>query len=197
MSSLKGTKTLTNLMTSFAGECQARTRYTFFASVAKKEGFEQISAIFTETAGNEKEHAEVMYDFMLKYTEGEEKPLMNEINASYPVAKGSTYDNLIAAAAGEHGEWSKDYPAFADIAEKEGFKDIALSYRNIAKIEKEHEERYLKFAELVKNKKVFERDENTVWKCRNCGFIYEGKSAPKICPVCYHPQSYFEVRYSN
>lgn len=197
MASLMGTKTLQNLMTSFAGECQARTRYTFFASVAKKEGYEQISAIFSETADQEKEHSEVMYNYILQYTEGEEKPMKVEIQAAYPVAKSDTHSNLKAAAMGENEEWAHDYPHFADVAEEEGFKDIAASYRNIAKVEKMHEERYLKFAEEVKNGTVFEKDEVVTWKCRNCGFIFEGKKAPEKCPACKHEKKYFEVQYSN
>lgn len=196
MGRLKGTKTIKNLMTSFAGECQARTKYNFYASVARKEGYEQIAAIFDETAANEKEHAEVMLNYAIEGLEGD-LPIMQEIQATYGANKGDTHTNLITAAEGEHGEWSKDYPRFADEAEEEGFSDIALSYRNIAKVEKEHEERYLKLAEHVKNGTVFKRDEKVAWKCRNCGFITEAKEAPKLCPACKHPQAYFEVLHSN
>lgn len=196
MGRLKGTKTIKNLMTSFAGECQARTKYNFYASVARKEGYEQIASIFDETAANEKEHAEVMLNYAVEGMEGE-LPINEEIQNAYGTNKGDTYTNLIAAAEGEHGEWYCDYPRMADEAEEEGFKDIAISYRNIAKVEKEHEERYLRLAEDVKNGTVFEKEEPVIWKCRNCGFIVEGKKAPKICPACKHPQAYFEVLHSN
>ena len=188
--SVKGTRTEKNLLTSFAGESQARMRYTYFASKAKKEGFEQISAIFTETADQEKEHAERMF----KYLEGG----MVEITASYPAGIiSTTADNLKEAAAGEHEEWYLDYPKFADIAQEEGFPEIAAMYRNIAKAEKGHEERYLKLLKNLEEGKVFRKDEAVTWQCRNCGFIHEGEEAPQLCPACLHPQAYFEVMKTN
>lgn len=188
--SIKGTQTEKNLLTSFAGESQARNRYTFFADAAKKEGFEQIAAIFTETAGQEKEHAKRMFKFL----EGGSV----EITASYPAGKiGSTLENLQAAAAGEHQEWSADYPHFADIAEQEGFPEVALMYRNICVAEKGHEERYRAFVSNIESASVFAKEGETVWQCRNCGFIYVGKEAPEVCPACLHPKAYFEVKKTN
>ena len=190
MKSVKGTRTEKNLLTSFAGESQARNRYTYFASAAKKEGYEQIAAIFTETADQEKEHAKRMF----KYLEGG----CVEITASYPAGViGSTADNLRAAAAGENEEWTKDYPMFAKIADEEGFPEIAAMYRNITIAEKAHEERYLALLHNVENSKVFAKDEPTVWQCRNCGYIHEGTEAPEACPACLHPQAYFEVKKTN
>ena len=188
--SVKGTQTEKNLLTSFAGESQARMRYTYFASVAKKEGYEQIAAIFTETADQEKEHAKRMF----KWLEGG----MVEITASYPAGViGTTAENLKAAAAGENEEWTADYPHFADVADEEGFPAIAAMYRNIAIAEKAHEERYLAFLSNIENDTVFKKEEETVWQCRNCGFVHEGKEAPKACPACLHPQAYFEVKKTN
>ena len=188
--SLKGTQTEKNLLTSFAGESQARMRYTYFASVAKKEGYEQIAAIFTETADQEKEHAKRMF----KWLEGG----MVEITASYPAGViGTTAENLKAAAAGENEEWTADYPHFADVADEEGFPAIAAMYRNIAIAEKAHEERYLAFLNNIENDSVFKKEEETVWQCRNCGFVHEGTEAPKACPACLHPQAYFEVKKTN
>ena len=188
--SVKGTQTEKNLLTSFAGESQARMRYTYFASVAKKEGYEQIAAIFTETADQEKEHAKRMF----KWLEGG----MVEITASYPAGViGTTLENLQEAAAGEHEEWSLDYPKFADIADEEGFPEIALMYRNIAIAEKGHEERYRAFIQNIETASVFAKEGEVVWQCRNCGFIYTGKEAPQVCPACLHPQAYFEVKKSN
>lgn len=185
--SIKGTQTEKNLLTSFAGESQARMRYTYFASVAKKEGYEQISEIFTETANQEKEHAERMF----KYLEGG----MVEITASYPAGViSTTLDNLKEAAAGEHEEWSLDYPHFADVAEQEGFPSIAAMYRNICVAEKGHEERYRAFVKNIEENHVFAKDDVVVWQCRNCGFIMEAMEAPKVCPACLHPQAYFEVK---
>lgn len=177
-------------MHSFAGESQARMRYTYFASAAKKEGFEQISAIFTETADQEKEHAKRMF----KYLEGG----MVEITASFPAGViGSTLENLKAAAAGENEEWTKDYPAFADTAAREGFPDIAAMYRNIAIAEKGHEERYKAFVKNLENGTVYEKDGEYIWQCRNCGYLHVGKTAPKECPACLHPQAYFEIKKEN
>lgn len=190
MKSIKGTQTEKNLLTSFAGESQARMRYTYFASAAKKEGYEQIAAIFEETANQEKEHAKRMF----KYLEGG----MVEITGTFPAGViGSTADNLRAAAAGENEEWIKDYPHFADIAAQEGFPEIAAMYRNIAIAEKGHEERYLAFLANIENNTVFAKAESTVWQCRNCGFIIEGTNAPKMCPACLHPQAHFEVKKTN
>ncbi len=190
MKSLKGTKTEKNLLASFAGESQARNRYTFFASQAKKEGYEQISAIFLETADNEKEHAKRFFKFL----EGG----MVEITASYPAGViGSTVENLIAAAEGENEEHTKLYPAFADIAEQEGFKEIAVVWRRISEVEKHHEERYLTLAKNIKDGTVFKKKQKTKWKCRNCGYIHEGESAPDACPACLHPPAYFEVLDDN
>ena len=178
---VKGTKTEKNLLISFAGESQARSRYKFFASVARKEGYEQIAAVFEETAEQEKEHAERFFKFL----EGG----MLEITAAYPAGViGTTIENLKAAAAGEHEEWADMYPAFADVAEKEGFKEIAVAWRNIMKVEEFHESRYLK---------LLERVEEIEWQCRNCGFVFRGKKAPAKCPACLHPQAYFEPKRNN
>ncbi|MCB2295062.1 rubrerythrin family protein [Clostridium algoriphilum] len=189
MKTLKGTRTAENLMKSFAGESQARNRYTYYSSVAKKEGYIQISKIFIETADNEKEHAERFFKFANKDLCGE----VVEINATYPVALGDTKANLLAAANGENEEWSDLYPSFAEVAEKEGFPDIAFLYRRISEVEKHHEERYRQLLSNVENNKVFDKDEVVTWKCSNCGYIFEGKSAPKVCPACAHPQGYFEI----
>lgn len=186
MKSLKGTQTEKNLLASFAGESQARTRYSYFASKAKKEGYEQIADIFLETAENEKEHAKVFF----KYLKGG----MVEINASYPAGViVTTKENLLAAAEGEKEEWGMLYPNFAETAEKEGFPEIAASYRSIAEVESYHEKRYRKLLENVKNNKVFSKEKPVKWKCRNCGYVHEGADAPKICPACNHPQSYYEI----
>lgn len=190
MKTLKGTQTEKNLLKSFAGESQARSRYVFFASVAKKEGFEQISAIFLETAGNEKEHAEVFF----KHLEGGDV----EIHASYPAGKiGTTAENLLAAAEGEKLEWGTLYPNFEETSRKEGFEEIADSFKEISEVEKNHEKRYRKLLENVKNNNVFKRDKVVKWKCRNCGYIHEGKEAPKECPACKHAQSYYELFIEN
>ncbi|WP_353330931.1 rubrerythrin [Bacteroides sedimenti] len=188
--SIKGTQTEKNLMQSFAGESQARMRYTYFASAAKKEGFEQIAAIFQETADQEKEHAKRMFKFL----EGG----MVEITASFPAGViGKTVDNLQAAAAGEHEEWSELYPSFADVAEKEGFPQIAAMYRSISVAEKGHEERYRAFVKNIETASVFAKEGEVVWQCRNCGYIHVGKEAPEVCPACIHPQAHFEVMKEN
>ena len=188
--SIKGTQTEKNLLTSFAGESQARMRYTYYASVAKKEGYEQIAAIFTETADQEKEHAKRMF----KYLEGG----MVEITASYPAGViSTTLNNLLEAAAGEHEEWSQDYPHFADVAEQEGFYEIAAMYRNISVAEKGYEERYRAFVNNIETASVFAKEGEVVWQCRNCGYITIGKEAPEVCPACLHPQAYFEVKKEN
>lgn len=190
MKSVKGTQTEKNLLTSFAGESQARNRYTFFASAAKKEGYEQISAIFTETAEQEKEHAKRMF----KYLEGG----VVEITASFPAGViGKTIDNLKAAATGENEEWTEAYPHFAEVADAEGFPEIAEMYRRIAIAEKGHEERYRAFIKNIEEGTVFAKEEETVWQCRNCGYIHVGKEAPESCPACNHPQAYFEIKKTN
>ena len=176
---LKGSKTEQNLMTAFAGESQARNKYTYFASVAKKEGYEQIAAIFQETADNEKEHAKMWF----KLLNGGEL--------------GDTAANLKAAAEGENYEWTDMYAEFAKTAKEEGFTHIAYLFEEVAKIEKEHEERYLKLLENVKDGKVFEAGEVKIWKCRNCGHIVVGTKAPEVCPVCSHPKAYFEIKAEN
>ena len=176
---LKGSKTEQNLMTAFAGESQARNKYTFFASQAKKDGYEQIAAIFQETADNEKEHAKLWFKLLNGGT------------------IGSTEENLKAAAAGENYEWTDMYAEFAKTAKEEGFARIAYLFEEVGKIEKEHEERYLKLLENVKEGKVFEAGEVKIWKCRNCGHIVVGTSAPEVCPVCSHPKSFFEIKAEN
>lgn len=176
---LKGSETEKCLQAAFAGESQARNKYTYFASKAKKEGYEQIAAIFLETAENEKEHAKLWF----KYLCGGEIP--------------NTADNLAAAAAGENDEWTDMYPKFAEIAEKEGFKEIAMKFRMVGEIEKHHEERYKKLLENVKGGVVYISKDVAVWKCRNCGHIVVGKYAPELCPVCKHPKSYFELEAKN
>lgn len=196
MKSLKGTKTEENLLKAFAGESQARNRYTFYASVANKEGYMQIKDFFTETAENEKEHAKRFYKLLLEGLAGE-LPTVVEINASYPVAQGTTLDNLKAAASGENEEWTELYPAFAKVAEEEGFPEVAAAFKMIATVEKRHEARYNKLAENVQNGKVFKKGEKVLWKCDNCGYIHEGPNAPEKCPACLHPQAYFEVFVEN
>ena len=190
MKSVKGTKTEKNLLASFAGESQARNRYTYFASAAKKEGLEQISALFTETAENEKEHAKRFFKFL----EGGE----TEITAVYPAGKiGTTLENLKAAAAGENLEWGRLYPDAAKTADQEGFSEIAEVFRNIAKVEAQHEKRYLALASNIEKKKVFKKDKTVKWRCRNCGFVHEGPEAPEQCPACLHPRAYYEVAAEN
>jgi len=190
--SFKESRTAENLMKSFAGESQARMRYIYSAKVAKKAGFEQISNIFTETGDNEKEHAKLFFKHLLKY--GLEGEVIN-IMASYPVgwSPEDTLKNLEFAANGEKEEWTELYPMFADIAEEEGYKDIALTYRLVAKVEKAHETRFRKLYNNVKDLKVFKKDDKVFWKCINCGYIHEGTDAPNTCPCCLHPQAYFEV----
>jgi rubrerythrin len=190
MVTLKGSKTEQNLLKAFAGESQARNRYTYFASAARKEGFEQIAAIFTETAENELEHAKVFF----KHLEGGEV----EITASYPAGRiGTTEENLLAAAEGEKMEWGTLYPGFAETAKKEGFSKVAESFKEISEVEQQHEKRYRKLLENVKKGTVFKKDKEVEWKCRNCGYVHRGKEAPKVCPACSHPQSYYELRAEN
>lgn len=174
---LKGSKTEKNLMAAFSGESEARNKYTYFASVAKKEGYEQISALFLDTANNEKEHAKMWF---------------KELKGI-----GNTAENLKSAAAGENYEWTDMYATFAKEAEEEGFMELAAKFRMVAAIEKTHEERYLKLLNNVEMQKVFEKAEETMWECRNCGHLVIGKKAPEVCPVCAHPKSYFEVRAEN
>lgn len=187
---IKGTQTEKNLLKSFAGESQARNRYTFFASVAKKEGYEQISALFLETAENEKEHAKVFF----KYLEGGD----TEITATYPAGRiGTTAENLLASANGELEEWGTLYPDFASVADAEGLSDIATSWREIADVEEHHEARYRKLLANIEAGLVFRRGEEVMWKCRNCGYVHHGTEAPKLCPACKHPQSYYELFVEN
>jgi len=188
--SLKGTKTEQNLLKAFAGESQARNRYTYFASAAKKEGYEHISAIFLETAENEKEHAKIFF----KYLEGGDL----EITASYPAGIIKvTEENLLHAAEGEKLEWTSIYADFEKIADEEGFPEIASSFREISKVEKFHESRYRKLAKNIKDGAVFKKSSTVKWHCRNCGYIHEGAEAPKECPACKHPQSYHEILPEN
>lgn len=187
---LKGSKTEQNLLKSFAGESQARNRYEFFAKVAKKEGYEQISRIFQETADQEKEHAKRFFKFL----EGR----MTEITATYPAGKiGTTVENLKAAAEGENEEWTELYPLFAKIAKEEGFSKIATAFKSIAKVEAEHERIYLKLLQNISEDKVFMKDGKVWWKCLNCGYVYESKKALEMCPACLHPKSYMQLREDN
>ena len=192
MNELKKTKTAENLLKAFAGESQARNRYTYYASIADKEGYKQIRNIFIETADNEKEHAKRFYKFLLEGFK-DELPAVINIEASYPVAQGTTLDNLEAAANGEYEEWAELYPSFAKTADEEGFSEIATTFRKIALAEQRHDTRYKKLASNIKNNKVFKRDEKILWKCGNCGYVAEGKEAPKLCPACIHPQAHFEI----
>ena len=190
MKSIKGTRTEENLLKSFAGESQARSRYTFFASVAKKEGYEQIAGVFMETAEQEKEHAKRFFKFL----EGGEVT----ITAAYPAGKiGTTQENLLAAAMGEKEEWDVMYPEFAKVADEEGFPEIAAAFRMIATVEAEHEKRYLKLLSRLTDGNFFKRDGKIWWQCRNCGYVCKAKEAPKICPACQHPQAFFEPKKEN
>lgn len=190
MASLKGTRTEKNLLTAFAGESQARNRYTYFASKAKAEGYVQISHIFEETANQEKEHAKRFFKFL----EGGEV----EITAAFPAGViGTTLENLKEAEAGEHYEQSEMYPGFARVAREEGFEAIAMVFDAISVAEKQHEKRYREFAANIENQRVFKRDEKVVWRCRNCGYLHEGNEAPVMCPACAHPQAHFEILGEN
>jgi rubrerythrin len=190
MGSLQGTQTEKNLLTAFAGESQARNRYTYFASQAKKEGYVQMADIFTETANQEKEHAKRLFKFL----EGGEV----EISASFPAGViGTTLENLKAAAAGEHYEYTEMYPEFAKVAREEGLNDIAAAFEAIAVAEKQHEKRYVDLAANIEAGRVFKRDEKTVWRCRNCGYLHEGNEAPESCPACAHAQAHFELLGEN
>ncbi|GAB6060503.1 rubrerythrin [Desulfonatronum parangueonense] len=190
MSRLKGTQTEKNLLIAFSGESQARNRYTYFSKQAKKEGYEQISYIFEETANQEKEHAKRLFKFM----EGGEV----EITASYPAGViGSTYDNLLEAAEGEHYEQTEMYPDFAKIATEEGFPEIASAMKAIAIAERQHEKQYRELAANLKSNKVFAKDAKVTWRCRNCGYVGDGTGAPQKCPACDHPQAHFEILKAN
>jgi rubrerythrin len=190
MSSIKGTETEKNLLKAFAGESQARSRYTYFAKVAKKEGYNQIAGYFEETAENELQHAKMFF----RHLEGG----MVEITAAYPAGViGTTAENLKAAAEGENEEYTELYPQFAEIAEKEGFKKVASTFRQIAKVEEKHEQRYLKLLSNIEEGVVFKKAEKVEWKCWKCGYVHEGEKAPEKCPACDHPQSYFAVKENN
>lgn len=190
MASIKGSETEKNLLKSFAGESQARTRYTYFASIAKKEGYVQIADIFEETANQEKEHAKRFFKFL----EGGEL----EITACFPAGKmGTTTENLLAAANGENEEHSELYPAFADVADREGFPEIATAWRCICVAEKQHEKRYRDLLDNIESDQVFKRDQVMTWRCRNCGYLHTGEEAPERCPACIHPQAHFELLGEN
>jgi len=190
MPSIKGTQTEKNLITAFAGESQARNRYNFAASQAKKDGLVQIAAVFEETANQEKEHAKRLFKFL----EGGDA----QVTAAFPAGViGSTAENLKAAAAGEHHEWTEMYPGFAQIAEEEGFLEVAAAFKSIAVAEKQHEKRYNGLLKNIEEGTVFKKSKNVVWRCINCGYLHEGDSAPQICPACQHPQAYFELLGEN
>lgn len=192
---LKGTETEKNLLKSFAGESQARNRYTYFASVADKEGYKQIAAIFEETAKNEKEHAEVFFKYL---TNGNSNGDLTTIEAAYPAGKiGTTEENLKEAAEGEKLEWGTLYPEFKNKANEEGFDEIAESFQEIAEVEEEHEKRYRKLLENIKNGEVFKKKEKVKWKCNNCGYVHEGEEAPEECPACKHKKEYYEILAEN
>lgn len=195
MAQFKGSKTAENLMKAFAGESQARNRYSFYASKAKAQGFLQIAEIFTETADNEKEHAKLFYKHLLKNLEPD---FMQEIQASYPVSLAEeTTKNLESAAAGEHEEWTELYPSFAKDADEEGFPEIARAFRAVALVEQRHENRFRKLADNVKKGEVFKKGGKVFWICRNCGHIIEASEAPMKCPVCEHPRDYFQLWVEN
>ena len=192
MKQLNGSETEKNLLKAFVGESQARNRYNYFASEAKKQGYEQISAIFLETADNEKEHAKIFFQHLNEIG----KPL--EITATYPAGKiSTTEENLLSAADGEKEEWGVLYPNFEKIAKKEGFNEVADSFKEIGEVEEQHEKRYRKLLENVKNKSVFKKNKIVKWKCRNCGYVHEAKDAPDICPACKHPQAFYELLEEN
>lgn len=193
MTAFKGSKTAENLMKAFAGESQAKNRYTFYAKVADKEGYKQIAGLFRETADNEEMHAKLYFKHLVANL-GKDAV---EINAMYPVALGTTAENLQAAAEGEHEEWTDLYPSFGKVAEEEGFPEVAKTFFGIAAVEEHHETRYKKLLENVKNETVFKKESRVLWKCRRCGAIFESPVAPGKCPVCAHPQGYFEVFVEN
>ena len=187
--SLKGTKTEQILINSFAGESQARNRYSYFAKQAKKEGFEQIADIFLQTAENEKEHAKLFYEYLGN--------IRGHVDAEYPFELGTTEENLESAANGENEEWTTLYAEGEKVAKEEGFDDIASTFHHVMRAEQHHEQRFLKLLENVKNNTVFQKDTEIDWLCRECGYVHHGKSAPKICPNCHHPQAYYEVLCEN
>lgn len=190
MPDIQGTQTEKNLLKAFAGESQARMRYDYFAKQAKKDGLEQISGIFAETALNEKEHAKRFFKFLAG--------TKVEITAVYPAGKiGTTLENLKAAAEGEHEEWSELYPHFAEVAEQEGFAEIAEVFRNVSVAEKAHETRYRKLYDNLESGRVFKRNGKVIWKCRNCGYLHESEEAPEVCPACAHPRAYFQIKEEN
>ena len=197
MKSLKKSQTLTNLMRAFAGESQAINRYYFSAGVAEKEGFRQIKDIFNLTADNERAHAKVFYNLILEGMSSEPKPVNIDITGNYPVDLATTYDNLAFGVQGETQEWQEIYPAFAKNAQEEGYPEVANAFNLIAAIEKHHAERYQKLHDNLQNNQVFKKDQTIKWICQNCGHIHEGPEAPKTCPACKHPQSYFEVLNEN
>jgi rubrerythrin len=192
MKSLKGSKTLENLMKAFAGESQARNRYTFYASVAAKEELRQIEAIFIETADNEKEHAKRFYKLMLQGLEGE-LPQVVHVDATYPVGQASTLINLKMAAAGEREEWTHLYSDFSSVAIKEGFPEVGAAFKMISNVEERHETRYNKLAASLSENTLFKKPKAAAWKCRNCGYVHEGSEAPDTCPACLHPKGYYEL----
>lgn len=196
MKSLVGTKTRENLMKSFAGESQARNRYTMYAKVAEKEGYRQIANLFMETAENEYQHAKRFFRFLAEGLK-DELPTVVEIEAGFPVALGDTVENLKAAAAGEKEEWDELYPEFAKIAKEEGFPEISAAWLKIADVEQRHETRFIKLKENVENGIVFERKDQREWICQKCGHVHTGTSAPQLCPACLHPQPYFELFVEN
>ncbi len=190
MASLKGSQTEKNIITAFAGESQARNRYTFFASKARNEGFHQISFIFSETADQEKEHAKRLFKFLERG--------MAQVSAEFPAGViGATVENLKEAAAGENHEWTTMYPEFARVARSEGFEEVADAMEAIAVAERQHERRYLYLAANIEQERVFKREEKVVWRCLNCGYIHEGEDAPELCPACIHPQGYYELLGEN
>jgi len=190
MPSIKGTQTEKNLLKAFAGESQAKNRYTFFAKIAQKEGYEQIAALFSETAQQEESHAKIFFKFL------EGGPV--EITATYPAGNlGTTLENLAASAAGENEEWTELYPKFAEIAKEEGFPQIAVKFKMIAQVEAQHEKRFRKLLKNIEDGKVFQKDEKVQWVCRKCGYVHEGEKALKNCPACEHPEAYFEVKAEN
>lgn len=192
MKSLKGSKTADNLAKAFAGESQARSRYTYYSRVANKDGHKHIASIFEETADNERAHAKVFFDLLIS---GLGKSHI-KVDAEYPIGYGNTEENLQYAAEGEKEEWGTLYPQFADIANQEGFPEVEVAFRKILEIEKSHEKRYLDLLNRMKNNKLYKQDTEQTWKCRNCGYIYIGTEAPAVCPACKHPQGYFEIMYN-
>lgn len=196
MKDLRGTRTMENLMKAFAGESQARNRYTSYSSIADKEGYKQIAEIFLETAENERVHAKRFYKLLLEGLKSE-LPTSVEINAAFPVAQGSTLENLRAAAKGENEEWTLLYPEFSKVAAEEGFPEVAAAFKVIAMVEERHEVRYKKLADNIEDEIVFVRNNTILWKCIKCGYIHDGNKAPEICPACLHPKAYFEIFVEN